>query len=158
MIFEYRGALYPEFIRHGNASQFFAPFAAQFCKGEGLDVGAGRWPLPGATPIDAQDGGNAMDLPAKLYDYIASSHCLEHLTDPIAALEHWKSRIRPGGVLALYLPHPDMTYWRPQHCRKHRHSWRPDDMAQIVRDLGFVNVLHSERDLAWSFAVIGFAP
>jgi hypothetical protein len=29
-------------------------------------------------------------------------------------------------------------------------------MAQIVSDLGFVDVIHSERDLAWSFAVVGF--
>jgi hypothetical protein len=29
-------------------------------------------------------------------------------------------------------------------------------MAQIVSDLGFKNVIHSERDLAWSFAVVGF--
>jgi hypothetical protein len=29
-------------------------------------------------------------------------------------------------------------------------------MAEILRELGFVNVMHSERDLAWGFAVVGF--
>ena len=89
------------------------------------------------------------------YDYVFSSHCLEHLVDPVGALLHWKTRIKPGGVLFLYLPHPSMTYWKPQHCRKHLHTWRPEDMAEIVRDLGFKDVIHSERDLAWSFAVVG---
>lgn len=155
-VFEYRGRLYPEFIKHGNACQFIAATALQFCKGDGLDVGAGYWPLNGALPIEIRDGGDAMDLPLGPFDYLFSSHCLEHLVNPIAALEHWKSRIKIGGVLFLYLPHPDMEYWRPQHCRKHLHSWRPEDMAQILRDLGFSRVIHSERDLAWGFSVVGF--
>jgi hypothetical protein len=29
-------------------------------------------------------------------------------------------------------------------------------MARIVADLGFVDVIHGERDLAWGFAVVGF--
>jgi len=41
-IFEYRGQLYPEYLKHGNAMQFVAPVAAHFCKGRGLDIGARR--------------------------------------------------------------------------------------------------------------------
>lgn len=156
MIFEYRGALFPEYLKGGNACQFITPAAKQFCTGIGLDVGAGRWPLPGAIPVDAKDGRDAMSLPVGEFDYVFSSHCLEHLANPIAALEHWASRLKAGGVLFLYLPHPEMTYWKPQNCRKHLHSWAPAAMAEIVRDLGFVNVIHSDRDLAWSFAVVGF--
>lgn len=155
ILYEYRGAKYPEYLRGGNAMQFLAPFAAHFCKGRGLDVGCGKWPLPGAVPVDLANGGDAMALPDGPWDYIVSSHCLEHLRDPVAALEHWQSRLRPGGVLLLYLPHPDMVYWRPQWCRKHRHSWQPRAMAELLRDLGFVDVINGERDLAWSFAVVG---
>lgn len=158
MIFSYNGALYPDYIRRGNACRFIAPAATEFCHGAGLDVGAGDWPLPGAFAVDLKNGGDALELPRGPWDYIFASHCLEHLPDPIAALEHWRSRLKPGGVLFLYLPHPDMTYWRPQRCRKHLHVWRPADMAEILTDLGFVDVLHSERDLAWSFAVLGFVP
>jgi len=158
MIYDYRGRLYPEYLKHGNACRFIAPFALHFCQGEGLDVGAGRWPLPGAIPVDLADGGDAMALPGGLYDFVFSSHCLEHLVNPVAALEHWKTRIRPGGVLFLYLPHPYMEYWLPQNNRKHLHAWLPTDMAALVSDLGFVDVIHSERDFAWSFAVVGFMP
>lgn len=156
MIFDYKGAVYPEYLKTGNACQHIAATAAHFCRGNGLDVGAGAWPLPGARPLDAKAGHNAMDLPLGMFDYVFSSHCLEHLPNPIAALEHWKSRIRHGGVLFLYLPHPDMEYWLPQNCRKHLHSWAPAAMAKIVRDIGFSEVIHSERDLAWSFATVGF--
>lgn len=158
MIYEYRGALYPDYLKRGDACQFVTPVAQQFCKGSGLDVGCSYWPFPGAIPVDQTLGGDAMALPAGEFDYVFSSHCLEHLPNPISALEHWKTRIKPGGVLFLNLPSPDMEYWRPQHCRKHLHSWRPEDMAQIVRDLGFVNVIHSARDLSWSFQVVGWKP
>lgn len=158
MIFSYKGSLYPEYIRHGNACRFVVPLALEFCKGKGVDVGAGKWALPGALAIDVATGGDAMELPPGPFNYVFSSHCLEHLTDPVAAIEHWKSRLTPGGVLFLYLPHPDMRYWRPENNRKHLHMWWPRDMANLLAELGFVDVIHSERDLAWGFAAVGFVP
>ena len=125
-------------------------FAKYFCEGKGLDVGAGLWPLPDSIPIDANN------LPEGPFDYIFSSHCLEHVVSPIAALEHWKTRIRSGGVLFLYLPHPDMEYWLPQNNRKHLHQWHPETMEKILVDLGFENIIRSERDLYWSYAIVGF--
>jgi len=155
-IFEYKGDLYPGYLREGNAMQFIAPTAAKFCQGNGLDVGAGPWPFAGAQAVELRNGGDAMNLPSGEFDYIVSSHCLEHLIDPVAAIEHWRTRLKLGGVLFLYLPHPSQKYWRPQNCRKHRHMFYPDDMAEMLRDLGFVNVIFGERDLNWSFACVGF--
>lgn len=155
-LFEYRGKIYPDYIRRGNAMKFAAPFAKPFCVGNGLDIGSNKWPLFGAKPIDIINDNDAMDLPNEKYDYIFSSHCVEHLPDPIKAIEHWKSRLKVGGVIFLYLPHPQMEYWLPQFNRKHLHSWMPADMAKILTDLGFVDVIHSERDLAWGFCCVGF--
>lgn len=158
MIYDYKGKTYPDYLRFGDACKFIAPAAMHFCRGHGLDVGAGRWPLPGAIPVDLSDGENALNLRTGQYDYIFSSHCLEHLENPVAALEHWKTRIKPGGVLFLYLPSEDMEYWLPQNNRKHLHSFRPEQVTKLLTDLGFVDVIHSERDLYWSFAVVGFVP
>ena len=157
LVFEYGGDIFPDYLRRGNACRFIAPTALEFCKGRGFDIGAGRWPLPGAIPVDLGDGVDAYRLPeGDGLDYVFSSHCLEHLANPVVALELWRERLREGGVLFLYLPHPDMRYWRPQHCRKHLHLFHPKDTAEMLRDLGFRNVMHGERDLAWSFAVVGF--
>lgn len=158
MTFEYRGTLYPEYLKHGNAKRFIEPIATEFCRGFGFDVGCGKWPLRGAWGIDQAQGDDAMALPEGPRDYVFSSHCLEHLLNPVAAIEHWKTRIRPGGVLFLYLPHPDQRYWQPANCRKHLHTFHPADVALMLQDLGFVNVMHSERDLAWSFACVGWTP
>lgn len=157
-LFEYRGASYPTYLRDGNAQQFIAPVAKHFCRGVGLDIGCGKWPLPGSHPIDASRGGDAMALPEGIFDYVFSSHCLEHLPNPVAAIEHWKTRLRAGGVLFLYLPHPDQRYWQPANCRKHLHTFHPADVALMLQDLGFVNVINSGRDMAWSFACVGWKP
>lgn len=157
LTFEYQGGTFPDYLRRGNACQFIAPTALKFCQGRGFDVGCGKWPLPGAIPVDISNGVDAYHLPeGDGLDYVFSSHCLEHLDDPVRAIEGWRDRLRDGGVLFLYLPHPDMRYWRPQHCRKHLHLFHPKDTAEMLSDLGFRNVMHGERDLAWSFAVVGF--
>lgn len=160
MIFEYSGVLFPNYIKNGNAMAHIAPAALHFCQGNGLDVGCGKWPLPGARGIDLANGGDAMALPEGEFDFVFSSHALEHLANPVAALEHWKSRLKPGGVLFLYLPAADaMTHWRPSRCRKHLHHFRPSDIAFMLADLGFVNIVKTEGwDSYWSFMVVGFVP
>lgn len=157
MLFSYRNKIYPSYLRDGGASLAVQLIASRFCRGRGIDIGGGAWPLPGAQSHDLKDGLDACDLPGRNWDYIFSSHCLEHVINPVKALEHWRGKLRYGGVLFIYLPHPDMEYWRPQHCKKHLHSWTPDQAEQLVRDVGFVDVIRSERDLMWSFAVVGFA-
>lgn len=157
-MYKYKGNWYPDYLKDGNAMRFIQPVAEQFCKGVGLDVGCGDWPLPGAVGIDRKMNHDVNAVPHGPWDFIFSSHLLEHLANPINTLEHWQANIKPGGVLFLYLPHPDMAYWRPQNCRKHLHSWYPTQMACMLIDLGFDNVIHSERDMAWSFSAVGFTP
>ena len=92
----------------------------------------------------------------KKYDYIFSSHTLEHLPLYVKALEHWKTRLKKNGVLFLYLPHPDMEYWNPQNNRKHYHLFDPLNLVKVLKDLGYSNIISSERDLYWSFSLIAF--
>ncbi len=44
------------------------------------------------------------------YDFILSSHCLEHVANPLAALREWHRVVRPGGRLVLILPDPRHTF------------------------------------------------
>jgi SAM-dependent methyltransferase len=159
LLFEYKGKVYPHYIRKGNACSFIIPYAKEFCKGTGLDVGGFLdWTFPGARAVNITlaDGYDAYNLPAGEYDYIFSSHTLEHLPDYVKALDYWKAHIKPGGVLFLYLPHPDMEYWLPQNNRKHLHAFRPAEMVKLLSDLGFKHVFSSERDLYWAFSVVAF--
>lgn len=48
------------------------------------------------------------------YDFVLSSHCIEHLANPIKGLKEWVRVLRPGGVIVLIVPHKDGTF---DHCR-----------------------------------------
>jgi len=157
-VFNYKNKTYPAYIRQGNACSFIVPYAKEFCRGKGLDIGGYfDWTFPGARPVNIlnQDGYDAYNLPKGRYDYIFSSHTLEHLPDYVKALHYWKRHLKPGGVMFLYLPHPDMDYWLPQNNPKHLHSFSPELMRKLFCDIGMKDVLCSERDLYWSFAIVG---
>jgi SAM-dependent methyltransferase len=159
MIFSYKDKIYPSYIKNGNACSYIQEFAKQFCVGNGLDIGGtSEWSLPNTRSIniDKDDGYHATNLPSEKYDFIFSSHTLEHTENYIDALLCWKDHLRSNGTLFLYLPHPDMEYWLPQNNRKHKHIFYPKDIIKTLKDIGFVNVINSERDLYWSFSVIGF--
>lgn len=160
-IFSYKGKLYPDYIRRGKAHEFVEPYAKFFCVGKGYDIGGevgGNGHLANAIPINTNinDEYSAFNLPKYEVDFIHSSHCLEHLNNYIKALEHWKTRLKLDGCLFLYLPHPDMEYWQPQNCRKHLHLFHPKHIKDVLNELGFKNIIQSERDLYWSFLTVAF--
>lgn len=158
-IFNYKGKLYPEYIKHGNACHFIESVAKKFCIGKGLDIGGTKdWNYPKAQIINIEDPSNdydAYNLPNKKYDYIFSSHTLEHLPNYVQALEYWIDHLKKGGVLFLYLPHPDMEYWLPQNNKKHLSVFYPNDINKCLKDLGMKQVINSERDMYWAFTVVG---
>ena len=111
----YKGGFYPDYLTVGGASHAVFREALKFCQGKGVDVGAGLWPLPGALPVDAMRGpgfGKAVyDFSDDSLDYVFSSHCLEHIDDWQRALAEWVGKLRPGGIMFLYLPHPACAIW-----------------------------------------------
>lgn len=44
------------------------------------------------------------------YDVLLASHVIEHLANPLGALQEWGRVVRPGGVLFLVAPHRDGTF------------------------------------------------
>lgn len=44
------------------------------------------------------------------YDFVLSSHCLEHVANPLKALEEWNRVLKPGGILVLVLPDKRYTF------------------------------------------------
>jgi hypothetical protein len=153
----FKDEIYPAFQAQGNAAQFAIPYAIQFCKGIGYDIGFCKeiWKLPGAIGIDIalNDGYDAMNLPQKEVDYIFSSHCLEHVDNWVTTLEYWISSIKKGGILFLYLPDMSQKYWRPWHNRKHFHCFTPDIIRSFLEDHKY-NFFISGIDLNNSFMVV----
>jgi SAM-dependent methyltransferase len=57
------------------------------------------------------DGGN---LPFKdgEWDFVVSSHCLEHNWNTIGAIKEWLRVVRDGGFVFTIFPHPERTFDR----------------------------------------------
>lgn len=80
-------------------------------QGEGIDIGCGPDPiLPHVERFDRAQGdaNRVQDFVRRTYDFVFSSHTLEHMTDPAAALRGWFSLVRPGGHLILVVPDEDL--------------------------------------------------
>ena len=159
--YEYMGELYPECLKKGEASSWISDKALKYCSGRGIDVGAGKWPLPGAIPVQDQPHQNAYRLDNFTdgsLDFVFSSHCLEHLENWPEALALWSRKLRPGGVMFLYLPHESMLLWRPgAPWVKQAHRWIPT--AEAVSSLLESNSLEitergPEKDDFWSFYIV----
>ena len=88
----------------------------------GVEIGAGDNPIPGFSPaplyVDcfkafgykpcrADYFGDACSLPfhSNTLDYVASSHVIEHVANPVAAFAEWYRVLRPGGIIYLVAPH-----------------------------------------------------
>lgn len=132
-------AAYPGYLHQGEAAAFCRYHARRYCRGRGVDVGAGRWPFPGAHPVEDSPDENAYRLKAAdgSLDYVFSSHCLEHLEDWRGALREWRRVLVPDGILYLYLPHPACAMWHPEVLRHHRWQPEPDRLAGDLTGLGF---------------------
>ncbi len=49
-------------------------------------------------------------IESQLYDFVLSSHCLEHVANPLKALYEWTRVLKNDGFLLLVLPHKDKTF------------------------------------------------
>ncbi len=157
----YQNTFYPDYLTVGGAGHAIFPEALKYCQGKGIDVGAGLWPLPGATPVDLWRGSGTNkcvgDFEKDSLDYVFSSHCLEHIEAWHESLREWINRIRLGGTIFLYLPHPDCTIWHPgSPFVGDGHKWIPTShvIQQALEQIGCrITHLNKGPDAMQSFSI-----
>lgn len=162
-LIKFKKEVYPAFQASGNAARFIIPFAKEVCRGVGYDIGCGKlewclsYHIQGAMCIDItiDKKYSATNLPNKKVDFVFSSHCLEHLYNWVEVLDYWKSKLKKGGILFLYLPDFSQHYWRPWNNRKHVNVFTADIIYEYMRANGFKNIFKSGVDLNNSFAIYG---
>lgn len=60
------------------------------------------------------------------FDFVYSSHCLEHMVDPSVALSNWWRILRPGGYLVVVVPDEDLyeqRIWPSRGNGDHKTTW-----------------------------------
>jgi SAM-dependent methyltransferase len=77
-------------------------------------------------------------IPSDAYDFLLSSHTLEHTANPIKALSEWIRVVRPGGLLLIVLPDKEHTFdhYRPVTTLEHmiedfEAGRREDDLTHL---------------------------
>ena len=110
-------------------------FSTVYFVGSGIDIGCGQdtianysemYPLMDqCRPWDQPDGDGMLleGVVDETFDFVHSSHSLEHMQDPKIAMTNWIRVTKKGGHLVLLLPDEDMfeqgvwpsTYAGPDH-------------------------------------------
>jgi SAM-dependent methyltransferase len=95
-------------------------FINRYFVGNGLDIGGKPDPLCLYQELFCQmrtvrtwdwEDGDAQFLASVNdgeFDFVHSSHCLEHLVDPRVGIRHWLRAVRPGGYLVVTVPDEDL--------------------------------------------------
>lgn len=153
-----------------------------FLQGYGVDFGCGLGPLPQAQVVvdgrqeayqelhdkhevhvrDINDGFEDWIHGGRQYDFVYSSHLLEHLLNPHLFLTQACAMLKPGGHLVLVLPDEDF-YWPIGHPYANPdHKWwslSPDKLMRWAAAAGFelpcrlrIEATAAEQG-GWSFVV-----
>lgn len=75
--------------------------------GRGIDIGCGASPVtPECDKWDKAQGDATYmkGVPIESYDWVYSSHCLEHIEDPKTAIINWWYLVAPNGHLIVTVP------------------------------------------------------
>jgi SAM-dependent methyltransferase len=95
-------------------------YATRYFIGDGIDIGAGPdpiiqygefFPLMRSCRVwDMPDGdAELMDGVAdSFFDFVHSSHCLEHMRNPSVAINNWLRILKPGGHMVILVPDEDL--------------------------------------------------
>ena len=106
--------------------------------GEGIDIGGlpdplslylEFFPLIKSVKVWDLSDGDAQFMDGVMddsYDFVTSSHCLEHLIDPFQGIKNWLRILRPGGHLIITIPEEDLYEqgtWPSNKNLDHKHSF-----------------------------------
>lgn len=137
-------------------------FANRYFVGHGIDIGGKPDPLgmykllfsrmESCRTWDLEDGDAQIMAGVSdcKYDFVHSSHCLEHMREPEQALTAWLRILKPGGHLVGIVPDEDMYeqgQWPSRFNTDHRWtftickktSWSPcsRNLMDLLADLSF---------------------
>lgn len=67
------------------------------------------------------DGTDLHEIEDEKYDFLLSSHNLEHIANPLRAIKEWARVLKPGGFMLLILPDKNFTFDRKRSYTKFEH-------------------------------------
>lgn len=86
-------------------------------------------------------------IPSGSYDFVLSSHVLEHTANPILALSEWVRLLKEHGLLVLLLPHKEGTFDHRRPVTTLQHLIADFDAGMTEDDLTHMPEIMALHDL-----------
>lgn len=87
------------------------------------------------------------DIPNLKYDFLLSSHCLEHVANPLKALKEWNRVLKPKGMLVLILPDKNFTFDKKRPYTSFDHLVADYDLRIDEHDDNHFDEVNSLHDI-----------
>jgi SAM-dependent methyltransferase len=94
-----------------KAKQYWGPIEQQATRGKGIDIGCGPDPVTEhAVRFDREhgDANCVTQFIHEQFDFVYSSHCLEHMHDATSTILDWWKMVKPDGFLFVSVPDEDL--------------------------------------------------
>ena len=92
------------------------------------------------------DASNLSQIRDETYDFVMSSHVIEHIANPIRALKEWRRTLKPCGMAIFVVPHRDYTFDHHRPLTKLQHmiedferSVGEDDQTHLQETLDLID-------------------
>lgn len=118
-----------------------------------------------AAKVDIVASGDDLPFKDNVWDFVISSHVLEHFFDPIKAIEEWHRVIKPGGYICMIVPDKRKTFDRKRprtelselikrhNCQipdpktnRHYSVWVLEDVLELCSYLNYNVIEYMETD------------
>lgn len=90
---------------------------------------------------------NLKQIKSETYDFILSSHVLEHIANPLSALHEWLRVLKEEGVLVLILPHKEGTFDHKRNVTTLSHLIKDYEQETKENDLSHLSEILDLHDL-----------
>lgn len=148
----------------------------KYLNGKGIDIGAGSDPIiveNGTVDIWDMPQGDAQYLKGladNSYDFLYSSHCLEHMVDLKESLKNWSRVVKPGKFLYIIIPdleRYELFNWPSKFNGDHKHSfslnhsrakvgrdnhWHISDLDSVAKDLNLKIIDFAVEDTNYDYS------
>lgn len=130
----------------------------KYLHGYGIDIGGGddclQLPLSiggGVLLWDIQDGDAQYmhKLSDNKFDFVYSSHCLEHMRNLTVAFTNWVRICKPGGYLYICVPHEiyyEKGVWPSKNNGDHKHSFTAYEPGSLPANVVVKDFLAKFKD------------
>ena len=94
------------------------------------------------------DAVDLRDIAGEKYDFVLSSHCLEHIANPLKALREWLRVLKPRGFLLLVVPAKKWSFDRKRPTTEMHHL-----LSDYENNVGEDDLTHLPEIIALSDVV-----